>query len=96
MMVKLMKKVVLAGLGVEAKVREAWDDLVRRGEENPKDYAKRMKERVGLLEKDLKELEKKERDLIDRVMAKIPLATKTDLDRLEKKIQELSAKLKST
>lgn len=96
MVVKLMKKVVLAGLGVEAKAREAWDDLVRRGEENPKDYAKRMKERVGLLEKDLKVLEKKEHDLMDKVLAKIPLATKTDLDRLEKKIQELSAKLKST
>jgi polyhydroxyalkanoate synthesis regulator phasin len=47
------------------------------------------------MEKDLKELEKKERDLIEKVMAKLPIATKADLDRLEKKIQELSAKLKS-
>ncbi|MBI3609188.1 MAG: hypothetical protein HY204_00600 [Nitrospirae bacterium] len=94
-MVKLMKKVVLAGLGAEAKARETWEDLVRRGEENQKDYAKKVKDRVALLEKDLKELEKKERDLIERVMAKLPIATKADLDRLEKKIQELSAKLKS-
>ncbi|MBI3595835.1 MAG: hypothetical protein HY203_01620 [Nitrospirae bacterium] len=95
MMVKMIKKVMMAGLGVEAKAREAWEDLVRRGEENQKGYAKKAKERVAVLEKDLKELEKKERDLVDRVMAKLPIATKADLDRLEKKIQELSAKLKS-
>jgi len=95
MMVKMMKKMVMAGLGVEAKARETWKDLVRRGEENQNDYAKKVKERVAGLEKDLKELEKKERDLVDRVMAKLPIATKADLDRLEKKIQELSAKFKS-
>jgi polyhydroxyalkanoate synthesis regulator phasin len=94
-MVKLMKKMVLAGLGAEAKAREAWEDLVRRGEENQKDFAKKVKDRFASMEKDLKELEKKERDLIEKVMAKLPIATKADLDRLEKKIQELSAKLKS-
>lgn len=94
-MVKLMKKMVMAGLGVEAKARETWEDLVRRGEENQEDYAKKVKDRVASLEKDLKELGKKNRDLIDKVMDKLPIATKADLDRLEKKIRELSAKLKS-
>ncbi|HUK56000.1 MAG TPA: phasin family protein [Nitrospiria bacterium] len=95
MVTKMMKKMVMAGLGVEAKARETWEELVRRGEENQRDYAKKMKERVAGLEKDLSRLEKKERDLIDKVMAKLPLATKADLDRLEKKIQELTAKIKS-
>ncbi|HTN44323.1 MAG TPA: phasin family protein [Nitrospiria bacterium] len=94
-MVKLMKKMVLAGLGVEAKARETWEELLRRGEENQNNYAKKVKGRVADLEKDLKDLEKKERDLVDRVMAKLPIATKADMDRLEKKIQELSAKLKN-
>ncbi len=94
MMVKLMKQMVLAGLGVEAKARETWEDLVRRGEENQEDYAKKVKDRVASLEKDLKELGKNNRDLIEKVMAKLPIATKADLDHLEKKIQELSAKLK--
>jgi len=95
MMVKMMKKMVMAGLGVEAKARETLEELIRRGEENQEGYAKKVKERVAGLEKDLKEFEKKERDLVDRVMAKLPIATKADLDRLEKKIQELSGKLKS-
>jgi len=93
-MVKLVREAVLAGLGIEAKAREVWEDLVRRGEENSQDYAKRMKEGAGRLEKDLKGLEKKERELIEKVLSKIPLATKTDLERLEKKIQELSAKMR--
>jgi len=94
-MVKLMKKIMLAGLGVEAKARETWEDLVRRGEENQEEYAKKVKDRVALLEKDLKGIGKKNRDLIEKVMDKLPIATKADLDRLEKKIQELSARLKS-
>lgn len=94
-MVKLMKKMVLAGLGVESKARETWKELVRRGEENEGDFAKKAKSCAASLEKDLKEFEKKERDLIDRVMARLPIATKADLDRLEKKIQELSSKVKS-
>ncbi|HEY5594323.1 MAG TPA: phasin family protein [Nitrospiria bacterium] len=94
-MVKLMKKMVMAGLGVEAKARETWEDLVRRGEENQEEYAKKVKDRVALLEKDLKGIGKKNRDLIEKVMDKLPIATKADLDRLEKKIQELSARLKS-
>jgi len=92
-MVKLIKEAVLAGLGFEAKAREVWDELVRRGEENSKVYAKRVKEGMGRLEKDLKGLEKKERHLVDRVMAKFPMASKADLERLEKRIQELSTKL---
>lgn len=94
-MVKLMKKMVMAGLGVEAKARETWEDLVRRGEENQEEYAKKVKDRVALLEKDLKGIGKKNHDLIEKVMDKLPIATKADLDRLEKKIQELSARLKS-
>ena len=94
-MVKLIKTVLMAGLGLEAKVRKEWDELVRRGEESQTDCAKKVKSCAASLEKDLKELEKKERELIDKVMAKLPIATKADLDRLEKKIQELSAKLKS-
>jgi len=93
-MVRLMKKVIMAGLGVEAKARETWEDLVRRGEANEEGYAKRVRERMGFLEKDLKELEKKEREFVDKVMAKLPIATKADLDRLERKIQELTDKLK--
>lgn len=93
-MVKLMKKVVLAGLGVAANARETFDELVRRGEENQGDTAKRVKDCLASLEKDLKALEKKERDFIERVMAKLPVATKADLERLEQKIQELVGKTK--
>ena len=93
-MVKLMKKMVLAGLGAETKAREVWNDLVRRGEENQGDIAKRVKDCVASLEKDLKGLEKKERDFVEKVMARLPLATKADLERLEQKIQELAGKLK--
>ncbi|MEK6684526.1 MAG: hypothetical protein AABY46_07690 [Nitrospirota bacterium] len=87
-MVKLIKTVLMAGLGLEAKVRKEWDELVRRGEESQTDCAKKVKSCAA-------SLEEKERDLIDKVTARLPIATKSDLDRLEKKIQELSAKLKS-
>jgi len=94
-MVKLMKKMVMAGLGAESKAREALQDLVRRGEDNQADYAKKVKGRVEFFEEDLKRLEKKERELIGKLMDRLPIATKADLNRLEKKIQDLSARLKN-
>ena len=91
-MVDLMKKVMLAGLGMESKIREAVEDLVRRGEESQGAGAKRAKDCFGSLDKDLKRLEEKERAFVKKVMAKLPIATKADLERLEEKIQALAGK----
>ncbi len=97
-MVKLIRKMMLAGLGAEAKIRENWrttlDDLVHRGESNQGDLAKRVKDGFACLEKDLKAVEAKEREFVDRLMAKLPVATKADLKRLEEKIQEMAMKAK--
>ena len=92
-MLSLIKKAVLAGLGAVAGGRETFEDLVRRGEQNQTDLAKAVKGLMAETEKTLKKLAEKERDCVDRVLKKMPIATKSDLDRLEQKIEELAARV---
>jgi polyhydroxyalkanoate synthesis regulator phasin len=92
-MLSLIKKAVLAGLGAVAGGRETFDDLVRRGEQSQTDFAKTVKGFMTDTEKTLKKLEEKERECVDQVLKKMPMATKSDLDRLEKKIEELAARV---
>ena len=92
-MFTLIKKAVMAGLGIEAQGREKFEELVRRGEQSQTDCAKAVKEFITEAEKSAKKLEEKGRKVADRILEKMPIPTKSDLARLEQKIQELAARV---
>jgi hypothetical protein len=50
-MVKLFRTGVLVALGLSWKTKEIIDDLAKKGEENPSDLAKRLRELAESTEK---------------------------------------------
>jgi len=84
-----IKKAVMAGLGVGSQGREKFEELVRQGEQSQTEVAKAVKKFMTETEKNAKKLEEKGRKLADRCMDKLPVPTRSDIERLERKIQDL-------
>ena len=77
---------MLAGLGIEAKGRGKLDELVRDGEASETDCARAVKKWMDEAEKAAERIEKK-------LAGRWPMALRSDLERLEKKIQELASRI---
>ena len=95
-MFDLFKKGVLMGLGAititKEKVEEVVDELIKKGELSKDERSKAIQDM-------LKKAEDQEKILIDKVSAevnkaivKLGIPTKKDIERLEKKIDELKNK----
>lgn len=89
----LVKKAVLAGLGIGSMGCGKFEELVRQGEESQSEYAKAIKRLMAEAEKDSQKLEEKGRKLAEKCLEKVPIPTRTDFERLEKKIQDLSSRI---
>jgi polyhydroxyalkanoate synthesis regulator phasin len=96
-MVDALRKLLLAGLGTldltEETARAIFNDLAARGEMSEKDarellsgWAKRASEQRGRMQQDVEEA-------VNRAMAAMGLARKTELDTLNQRIAELEQKL---
>jgi len=91
-----LKDLFLIGLGIlalaEEEAKKGVDVLLKKGEEKSKRSKKYVNE---LKEKEkVKEWEKKIEDSMERVARMLNLPTKKDIASLEKKIQELTEKIK--
>lgn len=89
-----LRKALLAGFGVQEKVRELIDELVEKGELSKSQGAKLVKEWTRKAEKNISELNKSISDIVKRTTEKMNVPSKGDLDRLNKKVQALSGRLK--
>jgi polyhydroxyalkanoate synthesis regulator phasin len=89
----IIKKAMLAGLGAQEKAKEFVDELVKAGELSKNEGATLVKEWVSKAEESTKDMDHKVKDTITAAFEKLNLATRDDLERLEKKIQGLSARL---
>jgi polyhydroxyalkanoate synthesis regulator phasin len=92
-MFSLIKKAVMAGLGVGAQGREKFEELVRQGEQSQTEVAKAVKKMMTEAEKNARMLEDKGRELAGRCFEKMPIPTRSDVERLEKKIQDLADRI---
>lgn len=94
----IIKKAMLAGLGAQEKAKEFFDELVKAGELSKSDAASLMKEWVAKAETGTKDLDVKVKDAVKDavtgVLEKLNIPTRDDMDRLEQKIQQLSARVK--
>jgi len=88
-----MKKALLVGLGIQEKMKEYVDDLVRKGEVSKEQSGSLFKDLMGSAEKNLEGLEKSWREIIQSTMERMNLPTKEDLENLEKKVNALSRRL---
>jgi polyhydroxyalkanoate synthesis regulator phasin len=89
-----IRKALMAGLGVPEKVKELIDELVEKGELSESQGARLVKEWSDKMTKSGEDLGKSLTELIQKTLEKMNIPTKADYDKLNRKVQSLSARIK--
>ncbi|MFN3740549.1 MAG: phasin family protein [Thermodesulfovibrionales bacterium] len=90
----VVRKALLAGIGVQEKVKEFIDELIKKGELSEAEGAKLIKEWTEKAEKSTEGLRQSITGLVNSTLEKMKLPTREEIERLEKKIDRLSERLK--
>jgi len=90
----VVRNAIMAGFGVQEKVKEFIDELVKKGELSESQGAKLVKEWTEKADKSTSELSKSMSELVSKTLEKMNIPTKDDMENLNKKIQSLSARVK--
>ncbi|MEW6002089.1 MAG: phasin family protein [Nitrospirota bacterium] len=90
----VFRNVLLAGFGVQEKIKEFIDELVKKGELSESQGAKLVKEWAEKADKSSEQFRKSLSDLVASTLDKMNLPTKDDIEKLNKKIDSLSKRLK--
>ena len=90
-MLDFIKKTMLTGVGLAAmtrdKVEELAKELTEKGEMSEKEGKELVDELLKKSEKAKKDLETKVEGIVEKVLGKMNLASKEDIERLEEKIK---------
>ncbi len=89
----IIKRAMLAGLGAQEKAKEFVDELVKAGELSKSDASSLVKEWVSKAEDSRKEFDSKIKDAIAASFEKLNIPTRDDIEKMEKKLQNISARL---
>ena len=90
---EIIKKAMLAGLGAQEKAREFVDELVKAGELSKSDASSLVKEWVSKAEDSRKEFDTRIKDAVAAAFEKFNIPTRDDFEKMERKIQKISARL---
>ncbi len=90
----IVRNALLAGFGVQEKVKEFIDELVKKGELSESQGAKIVKEWTETANKTSEQFSKSLSDVISKTLERMNIPTKDDIERLNKKIQSLSLRVK--
>lgn len=91
-MYRVMRKAVLAGLGVRVVMNRVVDDLVNKGETDPGPEAVRLREWVNGCEQSARKVETAVKDGVN-TFARTVLPGRSDVEALERKIKDLAQKI---
>jgi polyhydroxyalkanoate synthesis regulator phasin len=89
-----VRKALLVGLGVQEKVKEFIDELIKKGELSEAQGAKLLKEWMGKAEESSKSLNKTLSEFVGKTMERMKIPTRDEIDKLSRKIQALSVRVK--
>lgn len=89
-----VRSALLAGLGMQEKVKEFIDELVKKGELSESQGAKLVKEWTEKAEKGTEGFSKNFSEILTKTLDKMNLPTKDDIEKLNKKVQGLSTRVK--
>jgi len=92
-LVDILRNAIMAGFGVQEKVKEFIDDLVKKGELSESQGAKLVKEWSDKAEKNAEDISKSLNDLVNKTIDKMKLPSKDDITKLNGKLDELSARI---
>ena len=97
-MQNLIKKTILAGLGVlslsHEKAEEIVKDLIKRGEVAETEEAKFVKDLTKQAEKNRVEIETKIKKMVEKTLTKLDIPTRKELNELKEKVNKLTKQLK--
>jgi len=91
---EIVKRAMLAGLGAQEKAKEFVDELVKAGELSKSDAASMVKEWTSKAEESTKGMDVKLKDAVAGILEKLHIPSKDEFERLEKKVQSLSARVR--
>lgn len=94
MLFETVRKALLAGLGVQEKVKEFIDDLIKKGELSEAQGATLLKEWMGKAEESSKSFNKTIGELINKTLERMNIPTRDEIDKLSRKLQALSVRVK--
>jgi polyhydroxyalkanoate synthesis regulator phasin len=91
---ELIRNALFAGIGVQERVKEFLDELVKKGQLSESQGAKLLKEWSEKAEKTSEEITNTISDIVTKTLEKMNLPTREDVEELNKKIKTLSARIK--
>lgn len=91
---EIIKKAMLVGLGAQEKAKEFVEELVKAGELSKSEASTLVKEWTSKAEESTKEFDKRVKETVANVLEKLNIPTREDMEKLEKKVQALNARLK--
>ncbi len=89
----LVRNAILAGFGVQEKVREFIDDLVKRGELSESQGAKLVKECSEKADKTSSELNDIVAGIIPKTLERMNVPTKKDIQELSEQLYRMSVRI---
>lgn len=91
---EIVRNAMLLGFGVQEKVKEFVDELVKKGELSESQGAKLAKEWTEKAEKNTEDISNSLNDLLKKAIEKMKLPSKEDLDKMNEQISALTERLK--
>ena len=91
---EVIKRAMLAGLGAQEKAKDFIDELVKAGELSKSEASTLVKEWTTKAEESTKEFDKRVKDAVSSVLEKLNIPTRDDMERLEKKVQSVSSRVR--
>ncbi len=90
----VVRNALLAGFGVQERVSEFVNELVKKGELSESQGAKLVREWTEKADKSTEQLGKSISELVTKTVEKMTPPWNDDIEKLNKKIQALSARVK--
>ena len=94
MITELVRKTLLAGIGIEEKFEEMVTTFVKKGELSQSQGAKLVREWTDIAEKSTSELNRSVGELVEKALQKMNLPTRDDVQAINRKIQSLTLRVK--
>ena len=91
----MVRNAMLAGFGVQEKVKEFIDDLVKKGELSESQGAKMVKEWSEKADKSADDISKSLNDLVQKTLEKMNLPSRKDITELNEKVDALFARVRT-
>lgn len=89
-----IRRALMAGLGVQEKVKELVDELVKKGELSETQGAQLVKEWTDKVGKSGDNLGQSITDIINKTLEKMNIPTREEIERIDKKLLSISSRLK--